>query len=73
MEGHLGSRVKLILPSECIAPRAEEDMPMGISEPKSEPKGRIYFLKNKSAPFFPQIKNFCTTLAKAYVIPETVF
>lgn len=30
MEGHLGSRIKMIFPSECIAPKAEEDMPEGI-------------------------------------------
>ncbi|TKK03503.1 hypothetical protein PflCFBP13510_19600 [Pseudomonas fluorescens] len=30
MEGHLGSRIKWIFPSERIAPRAEEDMPEGI-------------------------------------------
>lgn len=36
MEGHLGGRIKLIFPSECIAPKAEEDMPEGIKSDYEE-------------------------------------
>lgn len=43
MEGHLGSRIKLIFSSECIAPKAEDDMP------KSPQCGGLASLSNMMA------------------------